>query len=207
MTRNATEPIRVLIADDQVIAREGLKKVMELADDIVVVGEATVAQEVLSKVQETQPDVVLLDLKWLGDESAGVAALQQIKQTAPDASVVILTAYDDLIQRARQIGAEAGLEKGCTLDELFAVIRSVYRSPKFPAAPTETGHPDDVLSERELDVLTLLVEGLSDREIGEKLFLAESTVKKHVSNIRSKLGAANRTEAVSIALRKGFIQQ
>jgi DNA-binding NarL/FixJ family response regulator len=204
MTRSATEPIRVLIADDQVIAREGLKKVIELADDIIVVGEATVAQEVMNRVQDTQPDVVLLDLKWLGDESAGVAALQQIKQTAPNAKVVILTVYNDLIQRARQIGAEAGLEKGCTVDELFTVIRSVYHSPKFPAASAETGHPNDILSTRELQVLALLVEGLGDREIGERLYLAESTIKKHVANIRDKLGAANRTQAVSIALQKGF---
>ncbi|MCR4406666.1 MAG: response regulator transcription factor [Anaerolineae bacterium] len=208
MTDSATEPIRVLIADDQVIAREGLKRVIGLTDDIVVVGEATVAQEVLIKVQETQPDVVLLDLKWLGDESAGVAALQQIKQAAPKTKVVILTVYEDLIQKARQIGAEAALEKGCTVDELFTIIRSVHCSHKFPAAPTEAAsHPDDVLSDRELDVLALLVEGLSDREIGERLFLAESTVKKHVSNIRDKLGAANRTQAVSIALQKGLIQQ
>lgn len=207
MTESATGPIRVLIADDQVIAREGLKRVIGLTEDIVVVGEATVAQEVLHKVQETQPDVVLLDLKWLGDESAGVAALQQIKQTAPKTKVVILTVYEDLIQKARQIGAEAALEKGCTVDELFTIIRSVHCSNKFPSAPVEAAHPGDVLSDRELDVLALLVEGLSDREIGDRLFLAESTVKKHVSNIRDKLGAANRTQAVSIALQKGLIQR
>jgi DNA-binding NarL/FixJ family response regulator len=208
MTRRPKGPIRVLIADDYVLEREGLKRIIEeLADDIAVVGEATVAQEVLIKVQETQPDVVLLDLMWFKDESAGVAALQQIKQATPHTKVVILTVHDDLIQKARQIGAEASLEKDCTVDELFTIIRSVYRSPGFPAAPAETGHPNDVLSERELEVLGLLTEGLSDREIGTTLHLAESTIKKHVANIRDKLGAANRTQAVSIALQKGFIQQ
>jgi len=207
MTGNAREPIRVLIADDQVVMREGLKKILEPPDDIVVIGEATVAQEVLGKVQDLQPDVVLLDLLWFNDESAGVAVLGQLKQTVPQAKVVAITAYDDLVEKARRAGAEAALPKGFSVEELISVIRSVYRSPKFPAAPADTGHLDNLLSGRELEVLALLVEGLSDHEIGEKLFLAESTVKKHVSNIRDKLGAANRTQAVSIALHKGLIQQ
>jgi len=207
MTGNAREPIRVLIADDQVVMREGLKKILEPPDDIVVIGEATVAQEVLGKVQDLQPDVVLLDLLWFNDESAGVAVLGQLKQTVPQAKVVAITAYDDLVEKARRAGAEAALPKGFSVEELISVIRSVYRSPKSPAAPADTGHLDNLLSGRELEVLALLVEGLSDHEIGEKLFLAESTVKKHVSNIRDKLGAANRTQAVSIALHKGLIQQ
>ncbi|MDY7040361.1 MAG: response regulator transcription factor [Chloroflexota bacterium] len=204
MTRKATEPIRVLIADDQIVMREGLKKVLESADDIVVIGEATVAQEILGKVQDFQPDVVLLDMLWFSDESAGAAVLEQLRQAVPQAKVVALTAYDDLVEKARQAGAEAALPKGFSVQELISVIRSVERSPGFPSAPAEVGHPNDILSEREMEVLALLIEGLSDREIGERLFLAESTVKKHVANIRDKLGAANRTQAVSIALKGGF---
>jgi len=207
MIRNATKPIRILIADDQVVMREGLKKVLEPHDDMVIIGEATVAQEVLGKAQDFQPDIILLDLLWFQDESAGIAALEQLKQALPQTKVVAITAYDDLIEKARRAGAEAALPKGFTVEELVSVIRSVHRLPAFPAAPTENEHPSDLLSERELEVLTLLVEGLSDREIGEKLYLAESTVKKHVSNIRDKLGAVNRTHAVSIALQKGFVQR
>jgi len=207
MIRNATEPIRILIADDQVVMREGLKKVLEPHDDMVIIGEATVAQEVLGKAQDFQPDIILLDLLWFQDESAGIAALEQLKQAMPQTKVVAITAYDDLIEKARRAGAEAALPKGFTVEELVSVIRSVHRLPAFPAAPTENEHPSDLLSERELEVLALLVEGLSDREIGEKLYLAESTVKKHVSNIRDKLGAVNRTHAVSIALQKGFVQR
>lgn len=207
MIRNATEPIRILIADDQVVMREGLKKVLEPHDDMVIIGEATVAQEVLGKAQDFQPDIILLDLLWFQDESAGIAALEQLKQALPQTKVVAITAYDDLIEKARRAGAEAALPKGFTVEELVSVIRSVHRLPAFPAAPTENEHPSDLLSERELEVLALLVEGLSDREIGEKLYLAESTVKKHVSNIRDKLGAVNRTHAVSIALQKGFVQR
>ncbi len=207
MTRRATEPIRVLIADDQIVMREGLKKVLESADDIMVIGEATVAQEVLGKVQDFRPDVILLDMLWFKDESAGVAVLEQLKRATPQAKVVALTAYDDLVEKARQAGAEAALPKGFTVEELISVIRSVHRSPGFPAAPTETGHPNDILSEREMEVLALLVEGLGDREIGKRLFLAESTIKKHVSNIRDKLGATNRTHAVSIALQKRLVHR
>ncbi|MBC7248846.1 MAG: response regulator transcription factor [Anaerolineae bacterium] len=207
MIRNATEPIRILIADDQVVMREGLKKVLEPHDDMIIIGEATVAQEVLGKAQDFQPDIILLDLLWFQDESAGIAALEQLKQAMPQTKVVAITAYDDLIEKARRAGAEAALPKGFTVEELVSVIRSVHRLPAFPAAPTENEHPSDLLSERELEVLALLVEGLSDREIGEKLYLAESTVKKHVSNIRDKLGAVNRTHAVSIALQKGFVQR
>ena len=207
MTGRATKPIRVLIADDQIVMREGLKRVLESPDDILVIGEASVAQEVLGKVQDLQPDVVLLDLLWFSDESAGVAVLEQLKRATPQSKVVAITAYDDLIEKARRAGAEAALPKGFTVEELISVIRSVHRSPGFPAAAAETGRLDDILSEREMDVLALLVEGLSDREIGERLFLAESTIKKHVSNIRDKLGATNRTHAVSIALQKGFLQK
>jgi len=205
MTGRATEPIRVLIADDQIVMREGLKRVLESPDDILVIGEASVAQEVLGKVQDLQPDVVLLDLLWFSDESAGVAVLEQLKRATPQSKVVAITAYDDLIEKARRAGAEAALPKGFTVEELISVIRSVHRSPGFPAAAAETGRLDDILSEREM--VALLVEGLSDREIGERLFLAESTIKKHVSNIRDKLGATNRTHAVSIALQKGFLQK
>jgi len=197
----------VLIADDQIVMREGLKRVLESPDDILVIGEARVAQEVLGKVQDLQPDIVLLDLLWFSDESAGVAVLEQLKRAMPQSKVVAITAYDDLIEKARRAGAEAALPKGFTVEELISVIRSVHRSPGFPAATAKAGHLDDILSEREMDVLALLVEGLSDREIGERLFLAESTIKKHVSNIRDKLGAANRTHAVSIALQKGFVQK
>jgi len=207
MTGRAIKPIRVLIADDQIVMREGLKRVLESPDDILVIGEARVAQEVLGKVQDLQPDIVLLDLLWFSDESAGVAVLEQLKRAMPQSKVVAITAYDDLIEKARRAGAEAALPKGFTVEELISVIRSVHRSPGFPAATAKAGHLDDILSEREMDVLALLVEGLSDREIGERLFLAESTIKKHVSNIRDKLGAANRTHAVSIALQKGFVQK
>lgn len=196
--------IRVVIADDTLIAREGWKRILETVGDIEVVGEAITAQETPKKVRELQPDVLLMDLKWFDDKSAGAAAIARIKRESSQTKVVAVTAYPELIAEARRVGAEAALRKGFSKTELVDTIRAVHELESFPppAAGVEVA---DELSDREREVLTLMAQGLTDKEIASKLTIAESTAKNHVANILSKLDAANRTQAVAIGFQQGIL--
>jgi DNA-binding NarL/FixJ family response regulator len=195
--------IRVLLADDTLIAREGWRTILETDDEMDVVGEAVSAQETLRKVRELKPDVVLMDLKWNFDTTAGWTAIREIKRSHPEVKVIAITAYENLIGDARRAGADAALMKTFSRKQLLDLIRElISRRERFPPAkPRST--PIDRLTEREKDVLSLLVDGYPDKQIAEALMIAESTAKNHVSSILSKLGANNRTHAAKIARDSG----
>ncbi len=197
--------IAVLLADDTLIAREGWKRILETADDMEVVGEAVSAQETPRKVLELVPDVLLMDLKWFGDPSAGWIAIKEIKASHPKVGVIAITAYEDLIPRARSAGADAALTKTFTRDDLLSLIREISsRDKSFPASQPEHT-PLDELSPREREVLVLLAKGEPDKAIAEALGIAESTAKNHVQNILDKLDAKNRTQAANLAREFGLL--
>ncbi|MDQ3704173.1 MAG: response regulator transcription factor [Chloroflexota bacterium] len=200
-----TKPITVLLADDMLIARAGWQRILELEDDIEVAGEAVTAQEAASKVLTLQPDIVLMDLDWFGDQTAGITAIAQIKRVSPQTRVIAVTAFQYLIGDARKMGADGALSKGFSRQELLDMIRSVQSTTSFQPPASEVGYADELTS-RELEILALLADGLSDKEVALELAIVTSTVKNHVRSILSKLGARDRTQAVSMAFRKGLLR-
>lgn len=204
--------IKVLLADDTLIAREGWKKILLTEEDIEVVGEVTIAQEALPKVRTLQPDVLLMDLKWFDDETAGISAIMQIKREAPDTKIVAVTAYTDLVPGARRAGAEVVLPKGFSKAELIDSIRSVYEIESFPVVSEPTRSDDHLvaieqLSDRERAVLILMAKGMGDKEIAEALHISRSTAKNHAASIMGKLGAINRAQAVAIGFERGLLKE
>ena len=196
--------IRVLLGDDQLIAREGLKRILDGVEDIVVVGEAITALEVPRKVDETQPGVVMMDLKWFGDESAGWSAIKEVKRKHSDVRVIAVTAYENLVRDARLAGADAVLLKTFTKEELVSLVRELALKDPLPLAERPTPITD--LTLRELDVVRLIAEGRRDREIAGMLSISIATVKNHVKSILAKLIVSNRTEAAKVAREKGLVQ-
>jgi NarL family two-component system response regulator LiaR len=207
-------PIRVMIADDHPVVRNGIRFSLLALDDIELVGEASSGQEALRVCREVQPDVVLMDLKMPGMD--GLASTRAVRERHPQVQVVALTSFHemDLVQEALQAGAIGYLLKDVALDELARAIRSAHagQSTLAPAAaqalveaaalPSELGHE---LTGREREVLALMVEGLGNVEIAERLSISLSTVRFHVSNIFSKLGAANRAEAAALAVKHHLV--
>lgn len=209
---SSNDTITVLIADDTLIAREGLKSILEGVRGLQVIGEASSAQEAVQLAQERRPDVVLMDLLWHGDDTAGVEATRQITQSVPECKVLLVTVYPQLIAKAREAGATAAIEKGFSKDDLISLIRHVHRTQQFTV--TRFGDdlansiglpPQEALTPREEQVLQLLVEGRSVRQIALDLGIAPSTVKNHVQSIYGKLQVSNRAEAVRKAMRAGIV--
>lgn len=205
-------PIRVLIVEDQRIVREGVIALLEDEDEIEIAGEAADGQEAIELYARLQPDVVLMDLQM--PVLDGPEATRRIREQAPDARILVLTTYatDEFIFKALRAGARGYLLKDASADDLIAAIRAIHegRTLLAPAvaerlvAGVSAGTPEP-LTPRELEVLTLMGQGRSNNEIAEVLVIAPRTVKVHVQNILSKLGAGNRTEAVSIAVRQKLI--
>jgi DNA-binding NarL/FixJ family response regulator len=213
-----TTPIRVLVADDHPVVRDGLVAILSTQPDIDVVGEAANGKEVIDKVAALRPDVLLLDLEM--PEMDGVEALRRLQDSGSPARAIVFTAFDsdERILGAVQAGAQGYLLKGAPRDELFEAIRVVnaggsllqpvvtsklLRRISANAAPAPTTEP---LTPRELDVLRLMARGLQNKEIALDLVISERTVKFHVSSILQKLNAGNRTEAVTIALQQGLVE-
>jgi len=204
--------IRVLIAEDQRIVREGIVALLEDEPDITIVGEATNGVEAIELFGALQPDVVLMDLQM--PVLDGPEATRRIRQDYPEARILVLTTYatDEFIFKALRAGAQGYLLKDTSADELLAAIHSIHqgRTSLAPAvaarlvAGISTGGQEP-LTPRELEVLTLLCQGRSNNEIAAELTIAPRTTKVHVQNILGKLGAANRTEAVSMAVRQKLI--
>jgi two-component system NarL family response regulator len=200
--------IRLLIADDHPVVRDGLVGVIEEQDDMVVVGQAGTGPEALALYREYQPDVTLMDLRMPGMN--GMETILAIRHQFPAARAIILTTYDtdEDIYRGLQAGAKAYLLKDVSRQVLLETIRAVHAG--HTPVSSEVGAKlagrvgYDPLSDRELDVLRLLVKGLSNHEIAGALFISESTVKFHINHILSKLNAGDRTQAVITALKRGL---
>lgn len=206
------EQIKILVADDHPMLREGLVAVLATQPDFEVVGEASDGAETVRLASSLEPDVILLDLEMPGTD--GVAALRELRAAGLAASALVFTAYDtdERILGALRAGAQGYLLKGASRDEIFSAIRTVAAGGSLlePAVTARLlqnidGAAND-LTPRELEVLTLLADGLPNREIAGKLFVTERTVKFHVGSILSKLDAANRTEAARIAARRGLVE-
>ncbi|WP_016697016.1 response regulator [Actinoalloteichus spitiensis] len=214
--------IRVCVVDDQTLVRQGIRGLLSLAEDIEVVAEADDGMAALTVIEETTPDVVLLDLRMPRQD--GIWALEALRESGISVPVLVLTTFDDdeLVLRALRAGARGYLLKDVTLEQLVGAVRTLasggtlvqpaitdrllraVRSREVPFDSEVTRVED--LTERELEVLRLLASGYANREIAEALFLAEGTVKNHVSSVLLKLGTRDRTRAVLRALHLGLLR-
>ena len=206
-----TQPIRVLIAEDHLIARVGVGTIVETQADMQVVAEAANGAEAVQLHERHRPDVTLMDIRM--PVMGGVEAMRAIRERAPAARFIALSTYsgDEEIRRALQAGASAYLTKDVLDDELVKTIRLVHAGRAYlpPAvAATLAAHATrPELTARELDVLALIVRGMGNKQIASELKIAEYTVKNHVKNVLSKLGVDDRTQAATSALQRGIIQQ
>ncbi|SKB13863.1 Two component transcriptional regulator, LuxR family [Planktothrix sp. PCC 11201] len=205
---NKSNPIRILIADDHVIVRQGLVALLEQEADLSVVAQAGDGFEAVQLFRQYQPDVTLMDLRM--PHLDGVAAIMAIRAEFAMARIVVLTTYDseEDIYRGLRAGAGGYLLKDADPEQVFAAIRTVFAGEKY--IPSDVGAKlaermvNPQLSERELDVIRLIVAGKSNAEISGILHIRESTVKFHVNNILCKLGVNDRTQAAITALKRGI---
>ena len=216
--------VRILLADDHPIVREGLRAVLETQPDFEVIAEAANGEEALRQSLVLSPDILLLDLEM--PVLDGVETIRRLRQQRPNARVIVFTAFDndERIIHAVQAGANGYLLKGAPRDEIFRAIRVTMEGGSLlqPIVASKllrhvgqqqqtTNHgaqpvlPFEQLTERELEVLDLLAQGMPNKEIAATLVISERTAKFHVSSIMGKLGATNRTEAVSLAAQRGLI--
>jgi len=204
------ERIRVLIADDHVTVLEGLAAIIGRQPDMTVVAQAADGAEAVDLWQRHQPDVALLDLRMPRQD--GVAVIEQVREQDAAARFVVLTTFDtdDEIYRAIKAGAKGYLLKDSRRDELLECIRKVSQGetciPPALTAKLAAGMSNDSLTGRELEVLTLLARGKSNKEIGVSLYISETTVKSHLRSIFAKLNVLSRTEAIAAASRRGLVR-
>ena len=202
--------IRILSVDDHPLLREGIAMLIENQPDMVLVAQAATGREAIEQFRQHRPDVTLMDLRL--PDISGIDALIAIRSESPHACVVMLTTFegDVEIQRALEAGARGYLLKTAPARELVEVIRQTHagkkRIPAEVAAQLVEHMGDEALTAREVEVLKSLAEGNRNKDIGERLFISEETVKVHIKHIMEKLGANDRTQAVAIAVRRGIIQ-
>ncbi len=210
MDKKKKERIRILIADDHSVVREGLVSLVKRKADMAVVGEGSNGREAVDLWKEHRPDITLLDLRM--PELDGVGAIKEIRELDENARIVVLTTFDgdEDIYRAIKAGAKGYLLKDTARDALMECIRKVHSGetciPPMLAAKLADRVSGEALSAREIEVLQRIAAGKSNKEIGAELFISEGTVKTHVKSIFSKLDVVSRTEAVATATRRGLIQ-
>jgi NarL family two-component system response regulator LiaR len=211
-----SEPIRILIADDHTVVREGLRALIDSEPDMELVGEAADGLEAVEQALTLKPDVILMDLVM--PRKGGIEAINEIKRESPSARIIVLTSFaeDSKVFPAIKAGALGYLLKDSSASELLDAINDVYRGE--PSMNPTIAHKlmrelrrdsdlpptEEPLTEREVEVISLVARGLSNQEIADRLFISERTVRTHVSNILDKLHLANRTQAALYALREGL---
>jgi len=208
-----TENIRVLIVDDHAIVREGQMALIDTEPGMEVVGEAQDGFEAVEMANKLQPDVILMDLEM--PRKGGIEAIGEIKAKNPDARILVLTSYteDEKVYTAIKAGAQGYILKDSSPNEILAAIRQVHQgetsmrpsiAEKLMRELQRSSPTVDPLTEREVEILKLVAQGLPNQEIAEQLVISERTVRTHVTNILSKLHLANRTQATLYALREGL---
>jgi len=214
MTISPSQPIRVMLVDDHTMVRRGLATFLKVFDDLQLVGEAESGEAAIQLCAEVLPDVILMDMAL--PMMDGATATRAIRKHFPQVQVIALTSFKEgkIIRNALEAGAIGYLLKDVSADELVRAIRAAHAgratlSPEAAQALVETANqppaPGLDLTEREREVLTLMIEGLNNTQIAGRLTVSPSTIKSHVSNILSKLGVASRTEAVTLALRNRIV--
>ncbi|MBN1318910.1 MAG: response regulator transcription factor [Anaerolineales bacterium] len=218
-----TKPLRIMLADDHALFRRGVAAVLALLPDVELVGEANDGLEAIKLARKTKPDLILMDLNMPGVD--GLGALKQIKEEMPKVNIIVLTVSDedaDLFE-AIKAGAQGYLIKNVRQEQLLEAIETVTRGEAFLSSATTARilkqfrepariepknlNTSEELTGREMQVLELVVEGLSNNQIGEVLSITGRTVKNHVSNILSKLHLQNRVQAVAYAVREGLVEE
>ncbi|MDD5191232.1 MAG: response regulator transcription factor [Dehalococcoidales bacterium] len=207
--------IKVLIVDDHQVVREGLRRILELDKQIQVVGEAKSGDEAINKTATLSPDVVIMDLKMPGMD--GIAATQEIKNKKPDVNVLILTLYaEDFVKQAMEAGASGYILKDSDTEQITKAIHQV-NDGLCPIAPSLTrdlvtrfvklsrDESTAILNKRQIEILKLIAEGVSGNEIGTRLFVSTSTVKREIRNIFNQLGVNGRAQAVSEAMKRRLL--
>lgn len=212
------QPIRVLIVDDHPVVRHGLRSLMAGHPDLLIVGEAEDGAEVLPFLSKNSLDVILLDIQM--KKQSGIEVARRVRASYPDIKIIVLTTYDDesLLREAMEAGVHGYLLKSVSHETLPDSIRAVMRgekllSPKLVSSVVDQyqklaqsqAQKDAGLNPDELQVLVAIAEGASNKELSERFFWSEATVKRRVQEIVEKMGAANRTQAIAEALRKGWI--
>jgi DNA-binding NarL/FixJ family response regulator len=206
-------PIRLLIADDHPVVRDGLKAMLSTQPDLEVVGEATTGTEAVAHARTLRPDVVLMDLQM--PDLDGPDAIAALREQQPQVHVLVVTTYgtDADITRAIDAGATGYLLKDAPREQLFGAIRAAARGESVlsPSVATRVlgrmrAPAEEALSPRELDILVAVARGLSNKQIGRRLYVSEATVKTHLLRIFGKLGVDDRTAAVTVALERGIIR-
>jgi DNA-binding NarL/FixJ family response regulator len=214
-----TEQISVILADDHAVVRQGIRRFLEEDPAIDVVAEASDGAEAVRLVEQRQPDVAVLDIRM--PEVTGVEATRRIKARFPETRVLVLTAYDDdpYVFALLEAGADGYVLKTASADELVDAVRTVYRgesalSPEVASKvvrqatgrrPASAADQIEPLTPREIDVLRLVARGMTNREVGQELGISHRTVQGHLASVYDKLDASSRTEAVTEALKRGWI--
>lgn len=212
---NVSKPVRVILVDDHTVVRSGLGAVLSVSEGVELVGEAGNGEEAIRLCEQLQPDVVLMDL--LMPKMDGVEATKIIHQKWPQIRIIALTSYKEkeYVEGVLKAGATSYLLKNVSADELIiAINRALIGQPSLSPEAAQIliqtvnnpSQPGSDMTERELEILSLMVKGKSNNEIAGSMFISLSTVKFHVSNILSKLGVSSRTEAVALAIKRNLVK-